>query len=73
MEEMQTHTFIHTLKNTAPCGGGDLSGKAILCTQCYLSKNKGALVVKEVMRKLGDAQLVLRLKAFLWLWQTVKS
>lgn len=39
-------------------------GNHALYPSGFNKNNKGAVVVNEVMRKLGDAQLVLRLKVF---------
>lgn len=69
----RTSLCVHVPNTWPPVGVRLLLGNA--CSlPCDVRRNyKGPVVGKEVMRKRGDAQLVLRLEASLWLWQTVKS
>lgn len=64
----------HVINTEHPVVARILSGKPWLFIQAIgMKTTKGLWWLKEVMRRLGDAQLVLRPEAFLWLWQTVKT
>lgn len=67
--EANTHICTLTWKQSTLRWSGDFWETHLLYPSVLTKNKEGAVLVDEVMRKLGDTQLVLRVEAFLRLWQ----